>query len=372
MTAVDDPGLAVIPTVMRAARLHDSGNGLELRVDSDVAVPHCGPDQVLLQVRSCGLNQVDLLTRSGQTPQSVPLPHISGTEVAGDVVAIGDNVNPDWLGQAVVVDPVVSCGECRQCYRGETNQCRTGLIFGVQTPGGYAEYVAAPARQLIALPDNLTYDQATAIAVTGPTTWHMLHTRAGLRAGDDVLVIAAGSGIGSLAVQVAHASGARVIATVGGAAKAKKAAELLPVDLVVDHSDPDWPRRVREYTDGRGVDLVFEHVGAATWKGSLASMARGGRLVTSGGHSGFEVDFNLWHLFIKEHTLIGSYAGTRDDFLTILDLANRGVITPIVQQVFPLEEIVDAQNLLADRKVFGKLLLDPQCPGSSGVTSRGR
>ncbi|MFC9978398.1 zinc-binding dehydrogenase [Gordonia sp. NPDC127522] len=360
MTVVDDTKLAVVPTTMRAARLHEGTNGLELRVDTDVAVPQCEPGQVLIKVRSCGLNQVDLLTRTGQTPQAVPLPHISGTEVAGDVVAVGDETDSHLVGTAVVVDPVVACGECAQCFRGETNMCRHGLIFGVQTPGGYAEYVAAPARQIVALPASLTYEQATAMAVTGPTTWHMMHTRARLRAGENVLVIAAGSGIGSLAVQIARFSGAQVVATVGGAEKVRKAKELLPAHHVVDHFDPDWPKQVRALTGGHGADLVFEHVGASTWEGSLTAMARGGRLVTSGGHSGFEVGINLWHLFIKEQTLIGSYAGSRTDFTTIMGLAERGVVSPIIQQVFGLEEITDAQTLLEQRKVFGKLLLDPQ------------
>lgn len=356
MTTAATPATAV---TMRAARLHEVDGELRLSVDSDVAVPRPDPGEVLLRVRSCGLNQVDLLTRTGQTPQSVPLPHISGTEVAGDVVDASDAAGEPWVGRRVVVDPVVACGECRSCFQGRTNQCRVGRIFGVQTPGGYAEYVAAPVRQLVAIPDGMSYEQAAAVAVTGPTTWHMLRTRAGLTSGEDVLVIAAGSGIGSLATQVAKHAGARVIATVGGSEKVQKAQSMLPVDLVVDHANPDWSRKVREFTGGKGADLVFEHVGAATWPQSLASMARGGRLVTSGGHSGFEVDVNLWHLFIKEHTLIGSYAGTRDDFLTILDLNARGVVAPIIQEVFTLEQISDAQGLLESRQVFGKLLLDP-------------
>ncbi|WP_203231167.1 zinc-binding dehydrogenase [Nocardioides caldifontis] len=358
MAAVDAAEI-VPPQVMRAARLHESSEGLELRVDDDVPVACPQAGQVLLKVRSCGLNQVDLLTRTAQTPQAVPLPHISGTEVAGDVVAAGDANSEQWLDRRVVVDPVLACGRCRPCFQGRTNQCRQSRIFGVQTPGGYAEYVLAPTRQLLDIPEGMTYEAAAAIAVTGPTTWHMLRTRAGLQVGDDVLVIAAGSGIGSLAVQVARHAGARVIATVGGAEKVRQARELVPADLVIDHFDPDWPRLVRDFTDGKGADLVFEHVGAATWKQSLAAMARGGRLVTSGGHSGFEVDINLWHLFIKEHTIIGSYAGTRDDFLTVLDLAGRGIIAPIVQEVFALEQILEAQQLLERRRVFGKLLVDP-------------
>lgn len=353
-----------VPTTMRAARLHDDDGRLALRIDEGVVVPTCGPGEVLIKVHSCGLNQVDLLTRAGVTPQAVPLPHISGTEVSGDVVAVGVGVDTVLLGSRVVVDPVLACGQCRPCFRGQTNMCHESRIFGVQTPGGYGEYVAAPARQSLPIPDSMSYDDATAIAVTGPTTWHMLHTRAQLRAGEVVLVIAAGSGIGSLAAQVAHHSGAQVIVTVGGDEKVRQARELLPADLVVDHSDPLWPKQVKAFTNGHGADLVFEHVGASTWQGSLAAMARGGRLVTSGGHSGFDVDINLWKLFIKEHTVIGSYAGSRDDFLTILRMVEGGIIQPIIQQVFPLEGIPDAQRLLEERRVFGKLLVNPQLRGS--------
>lgn len=349
-----------VPVTMRAARLHDDDGLLVLRVEDDVEVPTCGAGEVLIKVHRCGLNQVDLLTRTGQTPQAVPLPHISGTEVAGDVVAVGDLVKEALLGSRIVVDPVLACGHCRPCIQGQTNMCREGRIFGVQTPGGYAQFVAAPAHQVVPIPDALTYDEAAAIAVTGPTTWHMMHTRARLRAGETVLVIAAGSGIGTLATQVARYSGAQVIATVGGAEKVRQARDLLPADLVIDHFDPSWSKQVKAFNGGHGADLVFEHVGASTWTGSLAAMARGGRLVTSGGHSGFDVDINLWHLFIKEHTIIGSYAGSRDDFLTILDLAERGIVRPIIQQVFPLEGITEAQRLLEKRRVFGKLLVNPQ------------
>jgi NADPH:quinone reductase-like Zn-dependent oxidoreductase len=344
---------------MRAARLHDDGGRLRVQIDEGVPVPEPAAGEVLIRVRSCGLNQVDLLTRRGETPQSVPLPHVSGTEVAGDVAALGEGVDPSLMGRAVVIDPVLACGECRSCIRGKTNMCRAGRIFGVQTPGGYAEWTTAPAHQVISIPSGLDYQTAAAVAVTGPTAWHMLHTRARLQAGEDVLVIAAGSGIGSLAVQMAAFSGARVIATAGGTSKVRRAEELLAPDFVVDHSEPHWAQKVREFTERKGADLVFEHVGAATWEGSLTAMARGGRLVTSGGHSGFEVGINLWHLFIKEHTIIGSYAGSRDDFLTVLDLVGRGTVRPVIQQVFPLEEISRAQTMLEDRTVFGKLMLDP-------------
>ena len=345
-------------TTMRAARLHDVNGHAELRLDKDVPVPSPGPGEVLLAVKACGLNQVDLLTRDGQTPASVPLPHISGTEVAGDVVAVGPGVQQWAVGDRVVVDPILSCGECSFCRVGSTNMCLRGRVFGVQTHGGYAERVVAPASQLIPLPESLSYAEAAAVAVTGPTAWHMLRRRADIRIGEDVLIIAAGSGIGVLGMQIAALAGARVIATAGSDEKVRQALDL-GAQFAVNHRDPSWAEQVRKWTGGRGVDVVFEHVGAATWEGSLRALARGGRLVTCGGHSGFSVNINLWHLFVKEHTIIGSFAGARQDFLDVMRLVSQGKIKPIIQQTFALEDVRKAQAMMQGRQVFGKLMIDP-------------
>lgn len=239
--------------------------------------------------------------------------------------------------------------------------CRNSRVFGVQTPGGYAEYAVAPARQLLALPESLDYAAAASVAVTGPTAWHMLRDRAKVVLGEDVLIIAGGSGIGVLGIQIAAAAGARVIATAGGADKVRQTLKV-GAHFAVDHTDPSWPDQVRRLTGGRGVDIVFEHVGAATWEGSLRALARGGRLVTCGGHSGFMVGFNLWHLFVKEQTLIGSFGGTRRDFLSVMRMAAQGDLRQVVQETFSLADVQQAQDLLRARKVFGKLILDPTLP----------
>ncbi len=349
-------------TTMRAMRLHEVDGKVELRLDKDVPVPSPGPGEVLLAVKACGLNQVDLLTRDGQTPQPPKLPHISGTEVAGDVVGLGPGVSQWSVGDRVVLDPILSCGECSFCRTGSTNMCLRGRVFGVQTEGGYAQYTVAPASQLIALPKSLSYAQAASVAVTGPTAWHMLRRRADIRIGEDVLIIAAGSGIGVLGMQIAAVAGARVIVTAGSEDKLRQAREL-GAQFAVNHRDPDWAEQVRKWTGGRGVDVVFEHVGASTWEGSLRALARGGRLVTCGGHSGFSVNINLWHLFVKEHTIIGSFAGARQDFMEVLRLVEQGKIKPVIQEVFALEDVAKAQAMLDSRQVFGKLLLDPTRAG---------
>ena len=351
---------------MRALRLHGVGGEVVLRLDDDAPVPVPGAGEVLLAVRACGINRVDLLTRDRQTPASIPLPHVSGTEVAGDIVAVGPGVT-DWApGEAVVVDPILHCGRCSFCERGATNMCLKGRVYGVQTHGGYAEYAVAPAKQLIRLPSNLTCLEAASMAVTGPTAWHMLRRRADLQPGEDVLIVAAGSGIGVIGMQIAALTGARVIATAGSEDKLRKAQEL-GAHAVVNHREEDWPDQVRKLTGGRGVNVVFEHVGAATWRGSLQALARTGRLVTCGGHAGFTVDMNLWQLFVKEHTILGSFAATRQDFLDVMRMAREGRLRPAIQGVFPLERVGDAQAMLEDRQVFGKLMIDPTLAPARGA-----
>lgn len=342
---------------MLAVRFHEYGDTGRL-VGDDIPVPEPGPREVLIAVRACGVNHVDILSREGRTPAPVELPHISGTEVAGEVATAGSAVQGWEPGDRVLVNPALSCGSCVPCREGRDNMCRNGLIYGVQTQGGYAQYALVPDDQLLPIPDSMPYGAAAAVAVTGSTAWHMLVARGRIRAGEDVLIVAAGSGIGVLGIQIAKLSGARVIATAGSAEKLAMA-ERLGADVTVNHGDPGWPRQVRDHTAGRGVDLVFEHVGRATWEGSLQSLARGGRLVTCGGHSGFDVPVNLWHLFAKEHTVIGSFAGTRRDLEHILGLTAADRIHPVIHAEYPLERAAEAQTELERRSVFGKVLLRP-------------
>ena len=342
---------------MRAVRFSEHGGTDRLRLE-EIATPQPKFGQVLLKVVACGVNRVDILSREGETPAPIELPHTSGSEVSGEVLSVGEGVvfTP---GDRVLVNPVLSCGTCEFCRAGRDNACLRGRIFGVQTEGGYADFVLVNADWLVPLPDTVSFEDAASIAVTGATAWHMLVTRAGVRAGSDVLVIAAGSGIGAIGIQIAKLAGARVIATAGSAAKRDRALEL-GADVVVDHYDPDWPKAVRRETGGRGVDIVFEHVGRATWAGSLAALARGGTLVTCGGHSGFTVDIDLWSLFVKEQKIIGSFAGTTSDLLQVLALVGQRRLTPVIHATLPLEQAGKAHQLLEDGAVFGKVLLLPQ------------
>lgn len=342
---------------MHAVRYHRFGELDELRYE-EVPTPRPGPGEVSIRVEACGVNRVDILSRKGLTPFKTPFPHISGSDVAGHVAEVGPGVEGIVPGARVVVLPTLSCGTCDLCRAGEDNMCIRGGIFGVMTDGGYAEYTIAPARNVLPLPEGLETRDAAALAIVGATAWHMLVTRARLRQGEDLLVVAAGSGIGVMAVQIGKLSGARVIASAGSREKLEKL-EALGADFVVDHSRPGWSQEVRRITARRGVDLVFEHVGAATWNNSLMSLTRNGRLVTCGGHSGFEVGLDLWQLFVKQITLIGSFAATRQDLVEVLKLAGRGLLRPVLHRVLPLSDAASAQRLMEDRGIFGKVILTP-------------
>ncbi|MCL4747233.1 MAG: zinc-binding dehydrogenase [Burkholderiaceae bacterium] len=342
---------------MHAVRYHRFGGLDELRYE-EVPTPSPAPGEVLVRVGACGVNRVDILSREGQTPYKTPFPHISGSDVAGIVADLGEGVEGIELGCRVAVLPNLSCGECPMCRAGEDNMCVRGGIFGIMCHGGYAEYTLAPARNIVPLPESMGSVDAAAMAIVGGTAWHMLVTRACLRQAEDLLVVAAGSGIGSMAVQIGKLSGARVIATAGSSEKLEKI-KALGADFTVDHSRPGWSAEVRRITQRRGVDVVFEHVGEATWEQSLACLTRNGRLVTCGGHTGFNVGIDLWQLFVKQITLIGSFAATRQDLLDVLTMASRGQLRPVLHSVLPLAEAAEAQRLMENRGIFGKIVLTP-------------
>lgn len=348
---------------MRAARWHrgggddgDDDTAITLRVE-DVPVPEPGPGEVLVQVGACALNQVDLLQRRGEIPSPARFPFAGGSDIAGVVAGLGAGVETARPGDRVVVDPVLGCGRCASCAAGRYNVCRDGKVVGVQSPGGFADLVVVPAAQLVPLPDNVGLTQAAAAAIAGSTAWHMLHRRARIQPGESVLVVAGGSGVGVIAVQLALAAGCRVISTAGSPSKRERLAALGAA--VVDHHLPDWHRQVRELTGGAGVDVVVDYVGTATWAPAVASLARSGRLVICGGHSGFEVRLNLWDLFGKELSLLGSFAATRDDLVAALAAVADGSVRVPVDRVVDLDGLSAALDALADRQVFGKVLVVP-------------
>lgn len=342
---------------MRAVLFEAYGGPEVLRL-AQVPDPEPGPGEAVVRVGACGVNWLDIILRRGETPGKPALPHVPGSEVAGEVVALGTGVSGVQVGDRVAVAPYLCCGTCEYCLRGQENLCLRGDILGLMSQGGYAEYVRVPARSVVPLPSNLSFEDGAALALSALTAYHMLITRARLAPGETVLVLAAGSGVGSAAVQIARLAGARVIATAGSPEKLDKAWEL-GADAVIDHRQQDIAQEVRRLTGKRGVDVVFEHVGQATWDRSVAALARGGRLVTCGSLSGPDGRVNIWTLFAKELSLIGSYGGSRSELRTVLDLASRGALRPVIHAVRPLEEAAAAHRAMEAREQFGKLVLRP-------------
>ncbi len=342
---------------LKAVVFHEYG-GLDVLKYEEIATPEIGPDEALIRVRAVGINRLDLIIREGVTPSKVPLPHISGSEVAGEIAQLGENLKGFELGQRVVVAPYLHDGTCEYCRAGEETTCINGDILGLRSNGGYAEYVKVPGNSLVGLPENLTFEEGAAQALATITAWHMLVTKAGVRPGEVVLVHAAGSGVGSAAIQIAKLWGAKVIATASTDAKLQKATEL-GADEVINYADHNFYQEVRRITEKRGADIVFEHVGQETWERSVASVGRNGRLVIGGTTTGSAGRINLWNLFAKQVMLIGAYGGTKDELKQVLRLTEEGRLSATIDSTFPLEQAAQAQEKLTAREQFGKILLIP-------------
>jgi 2-desacetyl-2-hydroxyethyl bacteriochlorophyllide A dehydrogenase len=320
--------------------------------------PVPGADEVVVRVRACGLNRLDLWLEEGSLPIPVQLPRIPGSEVSGEVLAAGRAVS-DWRpGDRVAVQSNLFCGHCEYCLRGEESVCLNGQLLGVQRDGGFAERVAVPALALVRLPANVDFAASAALTLAGSTAMHMLTQRATVRPGDWVLVMGGASGVGSAAIQIARQLGAQVIST--GSTEAKRQFALgLGANHVIDSSASDWPARVREITRKRGVDLVVEHIGGDVLLQCFTCLARGGTIVTCGATAGREVRLKLWSFFVKEQRLVGSYGRSRKDIQAVLEWAAQGKIKPAIGHIFPLEQTADAFAALRQRQVKGKLLVEP-------------
>lgn len=342
---------------MKAVIFNEHG-GPEVLRPEERPDPSIRANEVLVEVRACALNHLDVWARTGLPGIEIPMPHILGNDVAGVVREVGEVV--DWVrvGDEVLLQPGVSCGHCRECLRGADNLCPDYDILGYRRDGGYAELVAAPAVNCIPKPAHVGWEEAAALPLVTVTAWHMLVTRAQVRPGDDVLIHAAGSGVGSVGIQIAKLLGARVIATASTDEKLAKAKEL-GADDVVNYTGADWPREVRRLTGKKGVEVVFEHTGAATWAGSIQSLARDGRLVTCGATSGYDARTDLRQVFYRHVSLLGSFMGSKSELLDAMRFVERGQIRGVVDRVLPLADARRAHELIEDRAQFGKLVLVP-------------
>jgi NADPH:quinone reductase-like Zn-dependent oxidoreductase len=337
---------------MKAVRFHQHGTR-DVLCFEDAPDPSPQPGYALVRVRACALNHLDLWERRGLERVRFPLPHISGSDVAGEIIE-GEGFA---AGVRVMLQPGLSCGRCPSCLAGRDNLCPSYEVLGYRSDGGYAEIVKVPITNVVPIPPHVDFVTAAAFPLTFLTAWHMLVTLARVRPGEDVLVLAAGSGVGQAAIQIARFFGARVIATAGSEEKLARARQM-DVWQAIDHSSGEFAPAVKRLTNGRGVDVVVEHVGQATWEQSVRSLTRGGRLVTCGATTGAAGGVNLQHLFARQLSLLGSYMGAKSELLEAASLLFSGNLSPVVDATFPLALAGDAQDRMERRQHFGKIVLE--------------
>ena len=340
---------------MRAVQLTEHGAPGTFKV-GEIDVPKLAPDEVLVQVKACGVNRLELWAEEGGLPVPMQLPRTLGGEIAGVISELGADVD-DWRkGERVAVQSNLFCGFCEYCLKAEESICLNGKLLGIDRDGGFAEFVTVPARSLVRIPPELDFVASAALTLAGSTAMHMLTDRAEVRSSEWVLVMAGASGVGTHAIQIAKQLGAQVIAT--GSTEAKRNfAKTMGADAVVDSTDANWPSVVRELTQKRGVDLIVEHVGGDIFEKCFQCLGRGGTIVTCGATAGKKVEMNLWPFFVKQQRLIGSYGRNRSDVEVIMEWAAYGKVKPVVHSTYPLERLANAFAELRSRKVMGKVVV---------------
>lgn len=343
---------------MQAVVLHEHGGRDNLRLEQ-IPVPEPDRGEVRVKVHACALNWLDVGIRQGPKFGEIPLPLIGGGDIAGTVDAVGVGVDSTIIGDEVLVYPLVTCGECEFCRRGEPTTCPQHQIIGEHIDGGMAEYTIVPAANLMPKPSNLSFIEAAALPVVAMTAWHMLVTVGKLRVGEWVLIPGAGGGVASVGIQIARAAGAHVIATTSTPEK-EAAARELGAEHVFNYREDDWVQRVLDVTDGRGVDLVQDNVGAATWADGLRTLARNGRYVVCGSHSGTHFELAIPQIYHRQLSILGSNGGTYHDLMQALELVERGDLRPVIDKVLPLEDIREGHRLLEEHAHFGKVVITTQ------------
>lgn len=340
---------------MKAVIISEHGDVNRLTY-TDVPKPQITNEEALVRVKACALNHLDIWTRQGMPGIKIPMPHILGCDIAGEVAEIKSLSSKIKEGSKVVVSPGISCGQCEFCASGWDSLCDQYQILGFQVNGGYAEFAKVPARNLIPVSDCYSFEEWAACPLVYVTAWHMLITRAELKEGETVLVHAAGSGVGSAAIQIAKMKGARVITTIGSNVKEKKAKEL-GADHIINYKTQDFAQEVKALTHGKGVQVVFEHIGTETFTKSLACLSKKGRLVTCGTTSGGTAQIDIRFLFVRQHSLMGSYMGGKSELDQVIKHLESGKLKPVVDTIFPLEKTREAHQQMLDRKNFGKIVL---------------
>lgn len=341
---------------MKALVFHEHGS-LEKVTYEDLPMPEIGADDVLVEMKAAALNRLDLWVLAGWPGLNLKLPHIMGSDGAGVISQIGANVTGFAVGDRVAINPTKSCGTCAFCLSGRDNMCQTFAILGEHVDGFFAEYAAVPARNLLKMPDHASFEGAAAASLVFVTAWHSLIKRGGLQAGESVLVIGAGGGVNTAAVQIAKLAGAGPIYVVGSSDEKLALARDLGADVTINRHEENWGKVVFKATNRQGVDMVIDNVGAATFTSSLRALKKGGRLLTVGNTSGptFEIDNRL--LFGKHLSIIGSTMGTIQDYAEVMALVFNGRLSPIIDAIYPLSDGLAALHRLEKGEVTGKLAL---------------
>ena len=341
---------------MRAVWMESRGGPEVLRY-GEIAAPEVGAGQVRVAVKAVALNHLDVWVRKGVASPRLPLPHILGCDIAGVVEAVGAGVQGVRPGDAVVINPGVSCGRCERCLSGQDNLCPEYQILGEHRWGGYAELVTVPVANLLPKPERLSWLEAAAIPLTFLTAWQMVVDKLQVRPGEDVLVMEAGSGVSVAAIQIAKLYGARVIAAASSEEKLAQA-RALGADETLNYNHPDWFKEVRRLTGGKGADAVVDHTGSQFWEGVVKATAWGGRISLVGASSGYEAITPLSHVFYRQLSIFGSTMASKSRLFPILRWIEQGQLQPVVGDALPLAQAAEAHRLLEERRVFGKVVLE--------------
>jgi NADPH:quinone reductase len=343
---------------MKAARIHTFGGPDVFRLDEDLLVPEPSQGEVLVQIKAAGVNFFDTELRGGGPIPSLPLPHTLGLDGAGIISSAGPGVDTARVGQQVVIYPNVTCGDCGPCVTGYENRCQNFSLIGVTRPGTYAGHIAVPARNAIAF-ESMTFEEAASVPMPWTAAWHLLRKRVAIQPGQTLLVVGAGGGVGSAAVQIGRLSGAHVFAATSGAAKMRRLEEL-GAEAVFDYHEGDPWQDARRRTGGRGVDFVLDYGGSKTVGRSVAALAPGGSVLIVGSVTGDILpELDLRGLYFNHLSLVGSSSGTREDLRQVLTEMKRGSLQPVHDRSFPLAEAGEAHKALASPNKFGRITLIP-------------
>ena len=340
---------------MKAVVFNQHG-GPEVLQYVDVPDPKPGPGEVLIEVKATSINHIDIFLRRGMPGIKVPLPKIVGSDAAGVIRELGRDVSGLTSGQRVVINPGITCGRCEFCSAGFGSQCVSWAMVGENRDGAYAEFVVVPAHIVLPIPDHISFKEAAAAPLVFLTAWSMMVGKGNIRPGEDVLILGAGAGVGTAAIQIAKLVGCRVFATASNAEKLQRAKEL-GADFLINYTTEEFDKAIRDLTNKRGVDIVVDYIGADTWVRSLRSARRGGRVLTCGATTGFAPQTDLRHIFFRQVQVLGSTMGSHREFLDVMKCVFRGQLKPVIDRVLPLSEAGKGHELIEQRAVFGKIVL---------------